>query len=63
MERVDGTQARLKRGIQGRAKEKTDVERVDGTQARLKHASDPSTIVTTVQVERVDGTQARLKPV
>ena len=61
MERVDGTQARLKQRMRIKFKYSICVERVDGTQARLKQAGKHSTHRPEAMVERVDGTQARLK--
>ena len=61
VERVDGTQARLKQVIAVFFVDALNVERVDGTQARLKRQVPPLGECR-FHVERVDGTQARLKP-
>ena len=61
MERVDGTQARLKHLLVNISDDLARrVERVDGTQARLKQTWTALGIAHAL-VERVDGTQARLK--
>ena len=62
MERVDGTQARLKHSaIVAHGTGGNPVERVDGTQARLKLVRCHTSRLAETPVERVDGTQARLK--